>query len=70
MKHGPNTDYNGLYGKTKCKDCKYLRLSNKIEGRVRCDAPGNSHLGRLGRIFYQTPDSKNHLGRCEDYDGI
>lgn len=64
--NGPNHDYTGLYGDTKCVGCAYLQLSEKIEGRMRCRAPGNSHMGRFGPMFFQTPEGKNHLGKCTD----
>jgi hypothetical protein len=68
--NGPKNDYTHLYGETKCQGCKYLQLSAKIEGRMRCLAPGNSHMGRLGRMFYQTPEGKNHLGKCKEREDL
>ena len=70
MKFGPNNDYTHLYGESVCEGCKYLRPSVKIEGRMRCDAPDNTHMGRLGMMFMQTPEGKNHLGKCREREEL
>lgn len=69
MRMGPSKDYPGLYGDARCKTCQHLQYDERCH-KMRCEADGNKTVNWLGTIWKQSPEAKNHLGKCEDYSGL
>ena len=68
--NGPKLEYDGLYGSSKCLECKWFGMSERIEHKTRCRVESNMVNHRLGTTYIETPDGKNHLGRCPDFEKL
>jgi len=67
MRYGPKMDYDDLYGKIRCKLCRYFKKSKKIQDKWRCKLPENVITGHFGITYIESPDKRNHLGKCADF---